>query len=198
MFVTQAGALLSPSHMALGSTNREANMAAGEVLFLERHCRSCISSASHSLRGTQNNHEVLFLSASEERRQPRSSVFEPASSAHTMEAQTNHRKPQQYLRTASTAKQPSIGPEQSSKVHTAVRSCRPEWDNASKQAWKSKSRVAECHARVFTFLFFLFIRAKRVSNCYFEVHPRKKKLTVCVCVDVRLILVLVWNKLSWF
>ena len=41
------------------------------------------------------------------------------------------------------------------------------------------------------------IRAKRVSNCYIQ---EKKKLTVCVsvCVDVRLMLVLVWKKCLGF
>ena len=43
----------------------------------------------------------------------------------------------------------------------------------------------------------LFIRAKRVSNCYMH---EKKKLPVCVsvCPDVRLILVLVWKKCLGF
>ena len=39
---------------------------------------------------------------------------------------------------ASTAEQPSIGPAQNSKVHTAVCSCRPENDNASKQTKASQ------------------------------------------------------------
>ena len=130
MFATQAGALLSPSHMALGSTNREAKLAAGEVFFFERHCRSKLSKLCQpGLRGTQ--------------KQPRSFVFEPASSAHSTKAQTNRQKPPQYLRTASTAEQPSIGPEQSSKVHTAVRSCRPERKQADKK--EQKSSVAESH-----------------------------------------------------
>ena len=60
--------------------------------------------------------------------------------------ESSSENPQFYcinLRTASTREQPSIGPAQSSSVHTVVRSCRPECDNASKQAWKNKPSVAE-------------------------------------------------------
>ena len=42
--------------------------------------------------------------------------------------------------------------------HIVVRPCRPQCDNASKQAWKSKSSVAENHIRVFWVSFSLFFR----------------------------------------
>ena len=120
-FATQA--LFSVQVMALRTTNREVNMTAGEVLFLER-ASSIISSDCHM--------------ASEEHKQ-RSVCFQTCffSSAHATKAQTKLRKPQ-HLRTARTREQPSIGPAQSSRVHTSiipvVRSCRPACDNASKQA----------------------------------------------------------------
>ena len=41
------------------------------------------------------------------------------------------------------------------------------------------------------------IRAKRVSNWYRYI-PQKKSVRLPVCTRVRLILVLVWKKLSWF
>ena len=68
-------------------------------------------------------------------------TFEPASSAHTTKAQTKLRQPQQYLHTASTAEQPAIGPAQSSKVHTAVRSCRPECDRAQASSQEEQVKV---------------------------------------------------------
>ena len=46
--------------------------------------------------------------------------------------------PNSYLRTASTAEQPAVGPAQSSKVHAALRSCRSECDNASEQTTASQ------------------------------------------------------------
>ena len=58
-------------------------------------------------------------------------VFQP-SFAHSTKAQTKLRQPQ-YLRTTSYAEQPAIGPAQSIKVQTIVRSCRSEGDNASKR-----------------------------------------------------------------
>ena len=64
-------------------------------------------------------------------------------------------KATQYPRTASTREYTSIWPVQSSRVDTVVRSCRPEYDNASKQAWRSKpKRVAESRCTSFFFFFF--------------------------------------------
>ena len=39
-----------------------------------------------------------------------------------------------------------------------------------------------------------FIRAKRVSNCYIQEKKKTDRLCGCVCVDVRLILVLVLGR----
>ena len=55
------------------------------------------------------------------------------SSAHTTQAQTKLRK-SQCLQQAQENNSLQIGPAQSSRVHTVVRSCRPKSDNASKQA----------------------------------------------------------------
>ena len=93
------------------------------------------------------------------------------SSAHTTQAQTKLRKPQ-CLRTASTREQPSIGPAQRSRVHTVVRSCRPECDNASKQAWKSKPRVAESHFCMSILCF--FCRLWMLFLLCLHVKPTKK------------------------
>ena len=49
----------------------------------------------------------------------------------------------EYLRTASGGEQPAVDPAERGKVHTAVRSCRPERDSSSKQT-RSKY-VAETH-----------------------------------------------------
>ena len=118
-FVTHA--LFSVQVMALGSTNREVIITAGEVLFLET--KLAASSALLVIWPPRNQTKKL-------------SFFEPAFLLlNTTKAQTKLRKPQ-YLRTASTAEQPSIDPAQSSKVHTQYIQCvcRPECDNASKQA----------------------------------------------------------------
>ena len=74
-------ALFSVQVMALGSTNREANMTAAEVLLLERAC--CIISSDCHMQ--------------EDHKQPRGFGFQTCfSSAHTPQAQTKLRKPQ-YL-----------------------------------------------------------------------------------------------------
>ena len=77
-FATQA--LSSVKVMALGSTNREVNMTAGEVLFLERAC--CIISSDHRM---QEDHKPLRSLGSR-------TCFSP--SAHTSQAQNKLRKTQ--------------------------------------------------------------------------------------------------------
>ena len=103
--------------------------------------------------------------------------------------ESSSENPQFYcinLRTASTREQPSIGPAQSSRVHTVVRSCRPECDNASKLAWKSKPSVADSHcASILCFLFFLFewcffvyqVYVKPTSN--FDIFPSTADAQPC-------------------
>ena len=98
--------------MALGSANREVNMTAGEVLFVERAVNSYINSE-------QTTTKFFF-------------VFELAFLLGTHKPSSESHSSSVTVRTASTAKHPSIGPAPSSKVHTVVRSCRPECDNASK------------------------------------------------------------------
>ena len=99
-FATQA--LFSVHVMALGSTNREVNMTAGEMLL---ETKQAVSSALLAIWPPSNTNNEAF-------------VFEPAFLLlNTTKAQTKLRKSQQYLRTASTAEQPSIGPAQSSEVH---------------------------------------------------------------------------------
>ena len=78
-FVTHA--LFSVQVMALGSTNREVIMTAGEVLFLERACR--IISSDCNTQDDHNNHEVLgfepaFLLLSTPRR------HKPSSESHSI------------------------------------------------------------------------------------------------------------------
>ena len=61
--------------------------------------------------------------------------------------------------TATIAKQPAIGPAQSSKVHTTVRSCRPdrkECNNASKQT-RTVAESRHLHIRVLCFSYFLCV-----------------------------------------
>ena len=65
------------------------------------------------------------------------------SSANTTKADTSSESHSIYVRTATTAEQPSIGPAQRSKVHSVVRSCR-----------KSESSVAESRVPVFYVSFF--------------------------------------------
>ena len=75
------------------------------------------------------------------------------------------------LRTASTREQPSIGPAQSSRVHTVVHSCRPECDNASELALKSKPSV--CRQPVceyFVLFFFLFNVVSPLSTEYVKAN----------------------------
>ena len=86
------------------------------------------------------------------------SVFESAASAHTTKAQTKRRQPQSIY--VPQAQQNSLQPalHRAIKVHTAVRSCRPERGNAIKQTRKSKSSDAESHhVRIFYVSFFLFV-----------------------------------------
>ena len=89
-FATQA--LFSVHVMALGSTNREVTMTAGEVLFLETKLLTAVSSALLAIvwppRKQTNNQALAF-------------VFEPAFlPLNTTKAQTKFRKPQ-YLRAGS-------------------------------------------------------------------------------------------------
>ena len=86
---------------------------------------------------------------------------------NTTKAQTKLRKPQ-YLRTASTAEQPSIGPAQSSRVHIEVRSCRPQ--SATTQA--SKHKQVKCcresnhvHECFMLFSFLTFVLRKAITIC---------------------------------
>ena len=48
-----------------------------------------------------------------------------------------------YLRTADIAEQPAIGPAQSSKVHTAVRSCRSDSKVRQRKHKQTKASVTE-------------------------------------------------------
>ena len=109
--VRDTGALLSPQVMALGSTNRE-NMTAGEDVLGDK--TSCIiSSASHNNMASKEHKQttklaskLLFLNL----------LFfwtprrhKPSSERHSI-----------YVPPVHTAEQHSIGPAQSSKVHTVV------------------------------------------------------------------------------
>ena len=131
--------------MALGSTNREVIITAGEVLFLET--KLAASSALLVIWPPRNQTKKL-------------SFFEPAFLLlNTTKAQTKLRKPQ-YLRTASTAEQPSIDPAQSSKVHTQYIQCVDQ--SATMQASRHEKasqvllRRAMCQVRVFKFSRFFF------------------------------------------
>ena len=98
--------------MALRSTNRKVNMtAAGEVLLLIAASSTCATYVPGSHLDSEEHNHVLVL------------VVEPALLLRT----PRRRKPSPeshsiYLRTARTAEQPSIGPAQSSKVHSEVHS----------------------------------------------------------------------------
>ena len=136
----------------------------GGALLGETLSKLAVSSALLAIwppRNT-NNHEVF--------------VFEPA--FLLLRTQRRHKPTAEshsiQLVIASTAEQPSIGPAQRSKVHTAVRSCQPECDTASKQVGM-KEQVKCCQESVCaSILFFGKLKISLLFLCLYEVYTYVK------------------------
>ena len=104
--VRDTGALLSPSHGTGEYQPRGEHYCWVGALLGDK--ASCIITALLAILWPPRNQTTKHYKF----------VFEPAFRLNTTKAQTKFRKPQ-YLRTASTGEQPSIGPaQQGSKVHT--------------------------------------------------------------------------------
>ena len=102
--VRDTGALLSPSHGTGEYQPRGEHDCWGGVLLGEK--KLAVSTALLATWPPRNTNKKRFF------------VFEPAFLLRTPRRH-KPRKPQ-YLRTVSTAQHPSIGPAQSSKVHTSI------------------------------------------------------------------------------
>ena len=134
--VRDTGALLSPSHGTGEYQPRGEHDCSGGTLLGETIIVGCVSPALlRPPRNTNNHEDFRFWTCF-------------SSSAHTTKAQTKLRKPQ-YLRTARTADQPSIGPAQSSKARTS--SSRPR---QRKQAGTEEQ--VKCCPEPWTFIYVYF------------------------------------------
>ena len=117
-FATQA--LFSVQVMALGSTNREVNMSAGEVLFLET--KLAVSSALLTIWPPRNTNNEAF-------------VFEPDFLLKTKKHKPRSESHSIYVPQAQqNSLQSALHRATKYILSTVVLSCRPECDNASKQA----------------------------------------------------------------
>ena len=152
--------------MTLGSANREMNMTAGEVLFLER--------AGRIINSKQTTTNFLFSNL----------LF---FWAHTNQAPKSTAAVS-TVRTAGTAEPPSIGSAQSSNVPTVVvRSGRPECDNAACRHERASQVLPRAsHVRVLygvpgMFLSFLFLL---VTLLFLFCFHARKKLRVTINLDI--------------
>ena len=133
-------------------------MTAGEMLFLETKLQSCIISSASYMASKEHKQttKLLFLNLLFSSLTPRSTNQAPKAIVST------HRK---HSRTAFN--RPCTERQSAQRV---VLACRPECENASKQARKSKSGVAETsHVPSTSVHFFVF--AFFIIWCFFVKGP---------------------------